>query len=57
MVDEDLYALLGMLKRRQPDAKITINDFFVCSVDELKSVVEEAIVAREHVRLTWSETP
>jgi len=46
MIDEDLQALHGMLRRMEPCARVTINNGFICSARELDWVVEEALAAR-----------
>ena len=45
MLDEDLEALHGILRRMEPDARVDIGSFRCCAA-ELFWVVEEAMSAR-----------
>lgn len=47
MLDEDLHALHGILRRMDPRREIRVDNTFVCSPAELFWVVEEALAARQ----------
>jgi hypothetical protein len=50
MIDEDLNALHGFLRRMDPNAPIEIGAFG-CHASELLLVVEEALQAREWAKM------
>jgi hypothetical protein len=57
MMQEDLENLHGMLRRMDPNAKISINHYFICSARELDWVVEEALAAREQAKVAGTYEP
>lgn len=57
MIDEDLQALHGMLRRIEPTGQISINHYFLCSSRELLFVVEEAMSARESAKAAGTYEP
>ena len=57
MIQEDLEALHGMLRRIEPDQKVMIANCFICSARELDWVVEEALSSREQAKMAGTFEP
>lgn len=57
MIDEDINALHGILRRMEPGARISIGSSFICSARELDWVVEEAMAARIAAKASGTYEP